>query len=216
MRRRRHVLRSGHLREDRRALRRPRSASTAANATTRYRRKYLGFAHINPSDSGGDKFSGDPTSRPSAISRAGYATFYERTRLAIARRGLIQAINDNLTSARFALVKTRQTSPTLPAAGNEGPVSVDDLAQQTSDRSIARASGRSRGPRCRSQQQHRDGPGGLLTAADAAGANTTFSRRCSKNLGTAGALLPAGDDAKNAVDAPVGLLMDDARADAAR
>ena len=80
--------------------------------STRYRRKYLGFRY----QSSGDKYG---ATRIEAVgeTNAGYSKFYERTRLAIARRGLVRAITDNLTNTRFALVKTRQTGLTLPAAG---------------------------------------------------------------------------------------------------
>lgn len=181
------------------------------DATSTYRRRYYGLELLNASESGGDKFK---AARITTVGdrESNYATFFERTRLAIARRGLIRGLTDNLTSARFALVRTRQGSPTLPAAGNEGPVTVDDLLQQAPTDSSA---GKWKITRTTvSGNNSTQTTSGLLTSASASGANATILSTLGKNLGTAGALLPAGNDSKTAIDAPVGLLLDDARAHA--
>lgn len=181
------------------------------DATTSYRRKYFDLVHTNPSGEDNEKFT---ATRISVVGdrAAGYATFFERTRLAVARRSLVKAITDNQSSARFALIRTRQANPTLPATGNESPVKVSDAGQQSPTdfsngkwkitRTTVTASNSSQNT------------SGLLTAADAAGANATILSTLNKNIGVAGALLPAGADAKNVVDAPVGKLLDDARAHA--
>jgi hypothetical protein len=182
-----------------------------ANASTSYRRKFFDLAHGNPTLAAEERFTASTLSVVGDLDPA-YGTFFERTRLAIARRGLIRAMNDNLSSARFALIKTRQANPTLPSAGNEGPVKVSDPARfdptdQTPGkwritRTTVTASNSSQTTT------------GLLTAASASGANATILTTLARNIGTAGALLPAGSDGRDIVEAPVGLLLDDARSHA--
>src|SRR5688500_3749405 len=87
------------------------------NATTKkYRRSFPNLVHLgtNPEN---DRFGADSVVAV-GDAQAGYQTFYDRTKLAVARKSLIQAINDNKTSARFSLIKTRQTSPTIDALGS--------------------------------------------------------------------------------------------------
>ena len=56
----------------------------------------------------------------------------------------------------------------------------------------------------------------VVVAADNSSANTTLATTLAKDVRTSGALLPAGDDDANTVDAPMKLLIDDARTEAAR
>ena len=184
----------------------------STEAATAYRRKYVNLQHENPSSTADERFIASTIEAIGDL-EPGYGTFFERTRLAIARRGLTQAINDNLASARFALLKTRQGSPTLPAAGNEGPAKVTDPAQY-SPTDLSPGKWKITRTTVSGSNSTQTGSG-LLTAADAAGANGAILATLAKNIGTAGALLPAGSDAKGIVDAPVGLLLDDARTHAA-
>jgi len=185
------------------------------NAGTRkYRRKYPNLAFLNPNPSN-DKFQADSIA---AIgdAEAGFATFYERTKLAVARKSLIQAINDNATSARFSLIKMRQTGPAIPAAGNEGPVLFNSgpfsltgdlssgkwkVTRTTTTGNVANSATAAAAP---------------LIQADAVNANTSVLAKLALNLGTANALLPAGADSSNQVDAPVGNLLVDAKTEATR
>jgi PilY1 beta-propeller domain len=183
----------------------------SAEAAKTYRRKFFNLAHENPGSGSDEKFSASTIAAVGDL-EPGYGTFFARTRLAIARRSLMQAITDNSLSARFALIRTRQSNPTLPAAGNEGPVRVSDPAQQTP---TDYASGRWKITRTTvggSNSTHNNS--GLLTGADAINQNATILTTLGKSFGTAGALLPAGTDTKDVVDAPVGLLLEDARAHA--
>ncbi len=95
-----------------------------------YRRKYINLQHENGEELASQKFT---ASKIEAVGdrEAAYATFYARTRMVVARKALIQGITNNVSSAQFALVRTRQLNPQPPAAaGNEGPVLVEDLGQQ--------------------------------------------------------------------------------------
>jgi hypothetical protein len=182
-----------------------------AEAHAAYRRKYFNLQHENVSPLSDTKYSATRI-EATGDQEGTYSTFYERTRLAIARRALIRSITDNQSSARFALVKTRQGNPTLPAAGNDTSVKVSDPAQQTpTDHGL----GKWRITRTTVSGSNSSQAGsGLLTAADAVNANSTILTTLGKNLGTAGALLPTGTDNPTTIDAPVGLLLDDARAHA--
>lgn len=184
----------------------------ATDAASAYYRKYRDFSHENPTESAPEKFVASKI-RVVGDRQAGYTTFYERTRLAIARRAMSQALTQNRSSAYFALVKTRQASPSLPAAGNEGPVRVTDIGQQTP---TDLSTGTWKVTRTTvSGSNSLQTTSGLLTGHGAsATSNATILSTLAKGLTTAGALLPAGDDAKNTVDAPIGLLLDDARAHA--
>lgn len=178
-----------------------------SESATRYRRKYLDFEHLNV------VLSGEPKFRSSHIDavgdlESGYANFFAPTRLAIARRGLIRAIADNAINSRFGLVQTRQGSVTLGSAGNEGPTKVTDPAQQMPTDSTAPYWKITR--TTVSGDNSTQGPSGLVTSASASGANATVVATLAKDIGTAGALLPGGNDAYSVVDAPVGLLLDDA------
>ena len=91
----------------------------AGEAAASYRRKYFNLQHENATATADEKFSASSIAAVGDL-ETGYSTFYERTRLAIARRGVAQAITDNAASARFALVRMRQATPALPGAGKGG------------------------------------------------------------------------------------------------
>jgi hypothetical protein len=175
-----------------------------------YRRKYINLEHENPAELANQKFT---ATKIEAIGdrQASYATFYGRTRLVVARKALIQGITDNLSSAYFALVKTRQQNPALPGPGNEGPVKVSDVGQQSP---TDLALGKWKITRTTVTGSNSVSTStGVLTGASPT-SNATILATLGKDLGTAGALLAAGNDARNIVDAPLGLLLDDARAHA--
>jgi hypothetical protein len=179
-----------------------------AEAAKVYRRKYANLLHL---PSGGDKFT-TTTITTAGDLEAGYATFYERTRLAIARRALIRALLDNGISGRFGLARVRQTNPLLPGAGNESPVTVFDLGQQTpTDHSL----GKWRITRTTvGADNSATATSGLVYGAGTPGANTNILTLLQRNVFDAGALLPAGNDGFGVIDSPIGYLMDDARAHA--
>ncbi len=58
--------------------------------------------------------------------------------------------------------------------------------------------------------------GVVMVAADSGTANTTILTTLAKDARTSGGLIPAGEDDGNTVDTPVKLMIDDARAEAAR
>jgi hypothetical protein len=195
------------------------------NTIDHYRRKYVGLTEptIIPHGFTTDHIEivGDRQGTP-------YSTFDEYTRLTIARRGLIEAVTRNTSVVRFSLIRTRQNNPRNPTPAsadawtlniNEGPVSVVNpawIAQQID--------GDAGGGKWKITRSIVDAVNGsiatvasptysLLAAADALNANTTVLNTLS-NPGNL--LVPAGRDAAGSIDAPVDLMLNDLRAEAAR
>ena len=78
------------------------------NTNDYYRRKYVNLTHSN---NGSDKFNTDTIQTVGDRITPGYADFYSKTRLLVARVALAKALNDNSSLTRFGLIKTRQSSP---------------------------------------------------------------------------------------------------------
>jgi hypothetical protein len=143
-----------------------------------------------------------------------FSAFDGLTRLGRVRAALRRAIETNTPSSRFGLVTTRQQNPRLDtnswpvvavtSPGGEGPTDTGTAGQW-----------RAGIPRV-------DAPGALApatgprVASDAAGANAELVRLLALRPGEGGALLPAGGDGPAATDAPLGLLLEDLRTEAAR
>jgi hypothetical protein len=174
-----------------------------------YRRRFPQLTHTE--SSGNDRFTG-PNLEAVGDLESTFATFYERTRLAIARRGVLQAMQDNKSSARFGLIRMRQASAALPNSPNY-EVRVSDVNQQSPTDA---GSGKWKITRPTvTQDNGAVGTSGLLVSPDATGAFTTVSDWLTRDFSNGG-LIPAGRDDKVKVDAPVGLMLDDARTEAAR
>jgi hypothetical protein len=175
------------------------------NSTTQYRRKYMNLVNVD-TGSGSDKFSAD-TIIPIGDQDPAYAKFWGYTRLSVARLSARQAVIDNQTVARFGLIKTRQSNPTWGTEKNEGPVSISTL-EPTEDApgkwKITRPTVGARNGSITPVQTP-------LVVPGAANANTTVIDTLNKSVGTAGALVPAGQDAKNVVDSPLEFMLDDAK-----
>jgi hypothetical protein len=173
-----------------------------------YRRKFFDFEHRDALLGPGDKFGSSHIEAVGDL-EAEYATFFERTRLAVARRGLIRGLDDNAKAARFALIKMRQASATLSGAGNDYPLGVTDLAQQSGSE-LQDGKWKITRPTVLGANSLQL-TSGLLTSASAENANATIRATLAKGIGESGALLAASADAHGVIDAPVGLLLDDAR-----
>ena len=188
---------------------------TALNTSVKYRRRYvnMGFG----SDTDEDRFVASTIQTVGDLDPT-YVRFDAPTRMAIARAAMFQAVTENQSVARFGLVKMRQTSPTVAVLNNSGPVQVADLAQQITDRGSI--SGRWELSRPSVPGSSRNGTasnaGVVRVAADWANANLGVKQLVSLDVRVSGSLLPAGDDDRNTFDTPVKLMIDDARAEAAR
>ena len=174
-----------------------------------YRRKFPQLTHTE--SSGSDRFTA-PRIDVVGDLESGYGTFYERTRLAIARRGVLQAMQDNKSSARFGLIRMRQSSPNVPNSPNL-EVRVSEATQQSPTDA---GSGKWKITRPTvTQDNGNTTTSGLLVSPDATGAFNTVTDWLTRDFSNGG-LIPAGRDDRVKVDAPVGLMLDDARTEAAR
>jgi hypothetical protein len=189
----------------------------AAEAAKVYRRKYFNLKHSNVNDIN-EKFT---ASRIAAVGdlESDYSTFYERTRLAIARRAMIQAIADNTSSARFGLVRMRQAAINI-SVGNENPVVINDPANVAQTLTGDVSSNKWKISRnLVSGTNTSQGTSGLMVSASVAGANTSITTILGRGVTDTGfdnlnRLVPAGLDTITTTDAPLGVLLDDVKAHA--
>src|SRR5688572_17823177 len=205
-------------------------ANTTAAGT--YRRKYVGLVHTDPNANAGDKFDTDHI-EVVGDRDAGFAKFDDRTRLAIARRALVEAITANTAVARFSLFRTRQDTPRfeVPApagatkwAINEGPVKVTSAnaawAAQTTTGDNGASKWKITRPVVSAVNANVPAGGGAvapLVAADAAGnPNSAILNILNLPAGAAGSLVPGGRDSKNSIDVPLDNMLDDLKSEAAR
>ena len=186
---------------------------TDANTATNYRRRYNNLAFTS---SNGDRYTASTIQTAGDRTGQLYSLFEAQTRLAVARAALYQAVDENKTVARFSLVKMRQTTPALATQGNSGTVAVADMGQQISESGSLQG----RWPLSRptvggTNNGASNNTGVVMARADVQTAGDVMTI-LGRNARTAGGLLPAGNDDPNTIDAPVKLMLDDARAEAAR
>lgn len=182
------------------------------NTTARYRRL---FPQLEFLPTGGtDRYA---AARISIVGDkdGAFSQFWARTRLGIARTTLTSAVSRNLAVARFGLVRTRQSNPRVGSEKNGGPVFVSDPSQQSPTEG---APGRWKLTETvvDAVNGSLEGVVGPLVRADAATANADVLGILAKAPDSSGALLAAGQDARDVVDAPVTHLLEDARAEAQR
>jgi hypothetical protein len=203
--------------------------NTGPIGSGRYRRKYVGLIHRDPSSSSGDRFAATEIQVVGNLDPA-YTTFDERTRIALVRRALSEAIRANKDVARFGLFRTRQqnpryvTPPSSPGekwAVNEGPVRITGssvlatLQKATDDNGTTNRWSITR-PVVDAVNGSIGGPVGPLVKADDATANDTVLKVLNTPTGAPGSLLPSGRDGANAVDAPIDNMLDDLKYEAER
>ena len=179
-----------------------------------YRRMYKSLLRLPPASA--DAYTAEALQTLSSNSPL-YSAFWSRTRLAVARAGLLTAVQDNARVARFGLLKMRQLNPRIGDRANDGPVWVMPPAPQSPT-----PSGASDG-RWRITTTIVDAANGSIAtaaspvvAADAAGASLAVATYLSRSVNQSGALIPAGMDTDTAVDAPLARLIDDAKTEAVR
>jgi hypothetical protein len=191
------------------------SVINVSGATTiaQYRRAYLNLVHTDAT-AGGDKFAASQIVTV-GDRNASFATFWARTRLAVARTGVVAALQANTRVARFGLVKMRQSNSRLVGMSNEGPVVVAAPEQESPTETNVSARWNITRPVVDAENGATAAQAPLVMA-DAAGQNTSVINILSRNVNTAGALLPAGRDSRNSLDAPLARLIDDARTEAVR
>jgi hypothetical protein len=195
---------------------------TALNTSRNYRRKYVGLYQTDPTTHAGDKFSADHIEIVGDRD-PGYGTFDANTRISIARRSLLEAVQRNTAVARFSLFRTRQASPRYltPAtvgadkwAINEEPVAIrSSVAPWNAQAGLKWKITR---PVVNTRSGDISGPVAPLVAADAAGANTSIATILKLPTGEPNSLIPAGRDAEGQIDVPLDNMLDDIRVEAQR
>jgi hypothetical protein len=183
-----------------------------ANTNDYYRRKYVNLVHAN---NGSDKFRAATIQTVGDRITPGYTDFYSKTRLLVARVALAKALTDNSSVTRFGLIRTRQMTPSWGTQKNAQPVQVDDSNQTVSELGSA-----SKWAITRTTVAAKNGSISAVQAplvlTDAATANASVLATLNLGVGSAGALIPAGDDGAIDIDSPVERMLDDAKAEATR
>ena len=182
-----------------------------SNTTARYRRKYVNLTYVAGS---GEKFAASTISIV-GDRMADYATFWAKTRLAVARVALAQALTDNSNVVRFGLIKTRQNNPSWGSAKNMQPVNVSDSAQQTPTELGVSTKWAITYPTVGAINGSITAVQSALVQADAANANTTVLSKLNLGVNTAG-LIPSGDENTTRLDSPLEHILDDAKSEANR
>ncbi len=185
---------------------------TAGNTTARYRRIYQGltWSATAPQKFNATKISivGDAVSTP-------YTYFYQKTRLGVAKTALDQVIRENTTSARFGLLKMRQTNPRVVSPA-DGPVFVTDVGQLFPTDGAGFSMWKLFRGVVDGDNRSLETSTAPLVSPDGANPNTTIQTILAQPFSSSTALMPAGNDSLGVDDAPLAHLLDDVRTEAAR
>ena len=184
--------------------------------TVKYRRKYFNLLEVS---GGSDKMTADRIDTVGDEEGAAYTSFYEKTRLFVARTALVKALTDNSNVTRYGLIKMRQSAPTWGSAKNIQPVAVSDPNQQT----YTELGGAGKWAVTRPQVSGNIRNGSItatqtpLVQTDAANSNSSVLSILNQGINGTG-LIPAGHETggPTIVDAPIEYMLDDAKAEATR
>ncbi len=191
-----------------------------ALGSTNYRRKFKALDFENVQDSATKFEALDLVPVPS--NTAEYATFYNNTRLEIAKSGIDLAVSANAGSLfRWGLIKLRQTSAAWRASNNcDKPVRVTGNAALTgvSDSNPCNVGGllgrfgvympSIGSPNFQNETQYGGGARVVTPAANTAASVLTVVRR---PINDAAGLIPAGAGSRGYEDRPISHALDDAR-----
>lgn len=186
------------------------------STATKYRRQYRLFQFTA---SGSPKFEASTIGvvGNNTASATAYANFYAKSRLGIAKAGLIQAVGENLKSARFGLVTMRQGSTPSITLLNDGQVQDDDTAQSLpTDTTLPGLWKLTRGLVSADNGSAVAPSPVAKVQANSSTANTDIVTILNKTFTTSGAILPAGNDGSSRTDAPLANLLTDLKAEATR
>ena len=185
---------------------------TAGNTTARYRRIYQGltWSATAPQKFNATKIAivGDAVSTP-------YTYFYQKTRLGVAKTALDQVIRENTTSARFGLLKMRQTNPRVVSPA-DGPVFVSDAGQLFPTDGAGLSLWKLFRGVVDGDNRSLNTSTAALVSPDGANPNTTIQTILAQPFSSSTALMPAGNDSLGVDDAPLTHLLEDVRTEAAR
>jgi hypothetical protein len=185
---------------------------------TSYRRKYQNFDWDGAADDGKDYIASNIVAVPNTSTD--YATFWNSTRLQIAKQGIATAVSENAQAVRWGLIKLRQDSPawrTSPSC--DKPVTVSSAAlSNATDTSPCNSSGSGTfivyAPKVSTPDYQQAGlyGGGSLVVVPAPGKASTITTLVSRPLLDSLGLIPASRGGQGYADRPLTLALDDARA----
>jgi hypothetical protein len=190
------------------------------SAATRYRRTIVNLQYENIQDAS-TKFEATNI-RATADSAAAYATFFNSTRLEMAKAGIDKAVSENAGSTyRWGLIRLRQQSPLWRLSPNcDKPVRVTGNAALAlvNDSSPCNAGSSGRFgvymPTVSSPNYSIETVfgGGARVVAPAANTSASVLTVVRRPIGDSSGLVPAGNGARTYEDRPNAHALDDARA----
>lgn len=182
-----------------------------ANTAAAYRRKYF---FLNWSASGPQKFNTAHIGVVGDKQGAAWEQFYLSSRIGVARAAIQQAVEENLRSTRFGLIRTRQTNPRL-ASPSDSPVFNSNAAQAFPTDGIGPNFWTLRRGIVDGDNRSNEAITPPLVRPDDANANKTVLDTVAEPLSSS-RLLPAGNDAVDVDDAALAHMLEDVKAEAAR
>jgi len=187
-----------------------------------YRRMFRRLQYENVQDASTKFLAEDIVAVPNT--NASYATFYNPTRLEMAKLGISQAVSHNL-NVRWSLIKTRQDTPAWRVSPNcDKPVRItaNGTLALLNDSNPCNAGPAGRfgiyTPTVNSANfaQASAPAGTVVVQVGAAGAATTILNKVSYPINDTRGLIPAGRGTSAYFDRPVTYMLADARAEAIR
>jgi hypothetical protein len=199
----------------------PVSTALGLSGTGTYRRIYHGLAYESVQDTTTKFEATDITAVPDTSSD--YATFWDGTRMQIAKRGIDAALSDYAgPSHRFGLLKLRQNSPAWRASGScDKPVRITGNAALalTSDSTPCNAGSVGKygiytpsvAANTANYSIETSLGGGAQVVAPAANTQSSILTVVRRGINDGAGLIPAGLGARDYSDRPISHLLDDAR-----
>jgi hypothetical protein len=198
------------------------TVATALNAagSTKYRRIYSNLQYENQVDTT-TKFEAVDITAVTDTS-PGYASFYNSTRLEIAKSGIYQAVGENKGSVyRWGLIKLRQSSPAwrvYPDCDKPVRITGNATLATLSDSSPCNVGGFGKfgiyAPTVSSANYLIETPygGGALMVTPAANTATSVRTIVGRAIGDSSGLVPASAGSRSNGDRPITHALEDARA----
>jgi Neisseria PilC beta-propeller domain len=184
---------------------------SGANTIARYRRIYRS---MTVASSGSQTFDVSTISIVGDGQGAAHTSFYQKTRLGVAKSAIDQVIRENNTSARFGLLKMRQQNPHIDTSSDDPAYSADPAQVLPTDGPGPSLWKVARGV-VDDDNRNIEVSTAPLVRPDAANPNAAIQTILAQSFSST-ALLPAGDDDDGDDDAPLAHLLDDLRTEAAR
>ena len=184
---------------------------SGANTIARYRRLYQSMQWTS---SGSQTFNTTKISIVGDGQGAAYTSFYQKTRLGVAKSALDQVIRENTTSARFGLLKMRQQNPHIDTSWDDTAYSADPAQVLPTDGPGPSLWKVARGVVDDDNRSIEISTAPLIRP-DGVNPNANIQTILAQPLSSS-PLLPAGDDDDGEDDAALAHLLDDVRTEAAR